>query len=85
MAKKQTKKNQARITNSEFAFGGKDLAGNSFGPNASFIQSCEKAGIKPSARQASKYRNNKGIAFKVKKYNPAYLQKQVELNKADNQ
>jgi len=29
-----------------------------------FIAACERAGTKPTARQASKYRNKKGIAFK---------------------
>jgi hypothetical protein len=32
-----------------------------------FINACEKAGIKPTKRQASKYRNKKGIAFKTGK------------------
>lgn len=31
-----------------------------------FVQLCEKAGVHPTARQASKYRNGKGAAFKVK-------------------
>ena len=29
-----------------------------------FRSACEKVGIKPTARQASKYRNKKGLAFK---------------------
>lgn len=29
-----------------------------------FISACERAGIKPTSRQASKWRNKKGLAFK---------------------
>ncbi|MFA5025086.1 MAG: hypothetical protein WC503_01065 [Candidatus Shapirobacteria bacterium] len=29
-----------------------------------FISACEKVGIKPTSRQASKYRAKKGLAFK---------------------
>lgn len=32
-----------------------------------FRQACERAGVQPTARQASKYRNGKGSAFKGKK------------------
>lgn len=31
-----------------------------------FTKACEKAGITPSARQASKFNNGKGAAFKVR-------------------
>lgn len=31
-----------------------------------FRRSCEKAGIEPTARQASKFRNQKGSAFTAK-------------------
>lgn len=31
-----------------------------------FKSACSKAGVKPTARQASKWRNNKGSAFKNK-------------------
>lgn len=29
-----------------------------------FLSACEKAGVEPTARQASKYRNKKGLAYK---------------------
>ncbi len=32
--------------------------------NVEFIKSCEKVDIEPTARQASKYRNKKGLAYK---------------------
>jgi len=32
-----------------------------------FKQACKKAGTPPTARQASKYRRNKGLAFKKQK------------------
>ena len=31
-----------------------------------FLAACEKAGTPPTARQASKFRNKKGSAFKAK-------------------
>lgn len=32
-----------------------------------FIEACEKAGVTPTSRQASKYRNKKGSAYTGKK------------------
>ena len=32
-----------------------------------FKEACDKAGINPTARQASKYRNGKGAAFKAER------------------
>jgi len=32
--------------------------------NKNFISACEKAGIKPTQRQASKYRRKVGLAYK---------------------
>lgn len=43
------------MTNKEFAT-----------KNDLFIKCCERAGVTPTARQASKFRNYKGRAFKVK-------------------
>ena len=38
------------------------------GSNQEFAKFCEKAEIKPTARQASKFRNGKGAAFKMSKH-----------------
>jgi hypothetical protein len=35
--------------------------------NKAFQKACENAGVKPTPRQASKYRNKKGKAWKTKK------------------
>jgi len=35
-----------------------------FSEQESFIKSCESAGIKPTKRQASKFRRGKGIVYK---------------------
>jgi len=35
--------------------------------DAGFKAACEAAGVQPTRRQASKYRNQKGSAFKAKK------------------
>jgi len=35
--------------------------------NVHFIAACEKASINPTQRQASKYRNGKGAAFKAER------------------
>jgi len=34
-------------------------------PEGKFWQCCRKAHVRPSTRQASKFRNKKGIAYKV--------------------
>ena len=44
-----------RVTNAEFASN-----------DTGFQDACEKAGIKPTARQASKWRRKKGKAYKAK-------------------
>jgi len=36
-----------------------------FVKDQAFIAACEKAGINPTKRQASKWRNHKGLAWKV--------------------
>jgi len=36
--------------------------------NEKFIKACEKAGITPTRRQASKYNNKKGAAYKVRNF-----------------
>lgn len=33
-----------------------------------FVKCCEEANIKPTRRQASKFRNQKGLAYKKKPY-----------------
>lgn len=35
--------------------------------NEDFIKACEKSGIQPTIRQASKWRNRKGKAYKENK------------------
>lgn len=40
----------------------KEYAENDIG----FIEYCRNAGIKPTKRQASKFRNGKGLAYKQK-------------------
>ena len=35
--------------------------------NEEFIERCERVGIEPTMRQASKYRNGKGLAFQKRK------------------
>lgn len=42
-----------KVTNREFAQ-----------KNKEFIEICVNAGVEPTSRQASKYRNKKGLAFK---------------------
>lgn len=34
--------------------------------NAAFIAACSKAGTEPTTRQASKFRNKRGVAYKNK-------------------
>ena len=34
--------------------------------NATFRKACEAAGVEPTTRQASKYRNGQGIAYKTR-------------------
>ncbi len=36
--------------------------------NGEFLQACNEANIEPSTRQASKYRNEKGKAYKTKRH-----------------
>lgn len=43
------------VTNKEFA-----------ATDRKFRAACEAAGIEPTARQASKYRNNQGLAYQSK-------------------
>ena len=43
------------MTNKEFAV-----------QDAQFRKACEAAGVEPTARQASKYRNNQGLAYQSK-------------------
>ena len=40
-----------------------------------FKKCCEEAGIKATSRQASKFRNGKGLAFKKKPYFKGLTQK----------
>ena len=47
------KTNEIRKLNFEFARDNKDLA-----------KACQKVGIEPTRRQASKWRNGKGLAYK---------------------
>lgn len=49
---KEVKSPRHKTTNSDFAKN-----------DVKFIQCCELAGVKPSKRQASKWRNGKGVAF----------------------
>lgn len=41
------------------------LTNAAFAETDGFVKACEKAGIKPTARQASKYRNKRGSAYKA--------------------
>lgn len=49
---KEVKSPKHKTTNSDFAKN-----------DQKFIKCCELAGVKPTARQASKFRNGKGVAF----------------------
>jgi len=44
-----------RVTNAEFAKS-----------DTGFQEACEKAGIKPTTRQAAKWRRKEGLAYKAK-------------------
>jgi len=44
----------------------KDDTNKNFTKNQEFEKACEEAGIKPTKRQASKWRNEKGLAWKKK-------------------
>ena len=37
-----------------------------FVTDGAFVSACDKAGVKPTSRQASKFRNGKGAAYKAK-------------------
>ena len=50
--------------------------------NDAFRKACKKAHVEPTARQASKFRNGRGIAFKFRKHpKTKYIQRQIAINK----
>ena len=59
----------------------KKITNKEFTSNRTFIKACENVGLEPTLRQASKYRNKKGLAFKFKRYPAKYLLRQVKINK----
>ena len=42
----------------------KEMTNKAYAASIQFIAICEKAGVKPTKRQASKFRMSKGAAFK---------------------
>lgn len=44
----------------------KRIINKKFTEDKFFIECCEKATIEPTIRQASKFRNEKGLAYKVR-------------------
>ena len=45
----------------------KVITNKEFKSDGNFVKACEKAGIEPTARQASKFRMGKGLAYKNRK------------------
>ena len=45
---------------------GEEPTNKSFTSDPEFIAACARAGVEPTARQASKYRNGKGAAFNAR-------------------
>ena len=53
--------------------------------NMAFRNACKKAFVEPSVRQASKFRNNRGFAFKAKKHpETKWIKKLIEMNSLAN-
>ena len=42
------------------------VSNKAFITDAAFVAACENAGVKPTSRQASKFRNKKGAAYAAK-------------------
>jgi hypothetical protein len=41
-----------------------EMTNRKFAETKGFVDACESAGVDPTQRQASKYRNKKGLAYK---------------------
>ena len=46
-----------------------DVSNKELASSKSFVALCEEAGVAPTKRQASKFRNGKGAAYNYKKNN----------------
>lgn len=54
------------------------MTNREFSKDKEFIECCERANVKPTARQASKFRNQQGLAYKIGKKENENRQQEFE-------